>query len=298
MRRSSGQFRLVFFSHWLACGLLLSVVGTGCVSRNQVLFQNKEHEAYYRQLRKTNAAVIRLRPDSVAQPYSYLVRPDDQLQIGFVNFPPEYAYLLPTTNNQQQQIAFQRQLLNGGSGLQQQRLQQQQQQQTLTAVLIVDPEGNITLPQLGRVQVAGKTPLQVRKQLEETYRQYVPEAYLTIAIPSLRAYVFSNISDVVFLPDERTHLVDFLALSNSLDRRVRANQIKIIRGDYRNPQVIWVDLTKSDALQYPDLYIQPEDIVYIRPRDIVFVQETAAYVSMLSVFNTLLSFYVIFRSDL
>ena len=45
----------------------------------------------------------------------------------------------------------------------------------------------------------------------------------------------------------------------------KANSIRIIRGDLKNPRVQQVDLTTLDGMRRANLQMEPNDIVYVEP---------------------------------
>lgn len=61
-------------------------------------------------------------------------------------------------------------------------------------------------------------------------------------------------------------LYEALATSGDLTDDALRTNIKIIRGNLRDPEVHEVDLTDMSTLRFASLMLQPNDVVYVQPR--------------------------------
>ena len=59
-------------------------------------------------------------------------------------------------------------------------------------------------------------------------------------------------------------MVDLLGTTGQ-SRVGRADNIRLIRGDLKNPQVQIIDLTTIDGMRRANLQVEPNDIVYVEP---------------------------------
>ena len=81
------------------------------------------------------------------------------------------------------------------------------------------------------------------------------------------------------LPNDNMSLIEVLALAGGLDGGSgsggtsngfyrfggKADNIRIIRGDLKNPRVQQVDLTTLDGMRRANLQMEPNDIIYVDP---------------------------------
>jgi protein involved in polysaccharide export with SLBB domain len=262
---------------FIVLGLLVlfsfSLAGCSYKTKN-VLFKNKEYNAYYKAERKrTHAAIIKMNADSLKVPYQYRYAPDEIVLLRFVNFPDD---LLEKIYKATGSLAATQNATQGGGN--------QAPGQSLTAnngfQFVVDLEGNISLPLFGRLQVTGKTILEVRKQVEEAYSSLLKDAQVDVSAPSMRAIVLGEGQQrVISLPEERTHLTEVLALAGGLLPSSRIKKVQIIRGEASNPEIIWVDLTILESVNSPELIIHHNDIIYIEPRGISLASREIGFVS-------------------
>lgn len=64
------------------------------------------------------------------------------------------------------------------------------------------------------------------------------------------------------------NIVEAIAQSGDLTDLAARDNIKIIRGDLRNPTVRSIDLANIVALNDASLLLRPNDIIYVQPRDL------------------------------
>jgi polysaccharide export outer membrane protein len=135
---------------------------------------------------------------------------------------------------------------------------------------VVDFDGTTKLPMLGRIQMKELSVREAELMLEERLKQYYVDPYVTIKITNKRIVMFpgeSGNAKVINLQNQNTTLLEALALSGGVSANGKANRIKLIRGDLKNPQVYLIDLSTIDGMKKADMTLQGNDIVYIEPRN-------------------------------
>ena len=80
-----------------------------------------------------------------------------------------------------------------------------------------------------------------------------------------------------------------MAKSGGIEKNLKAYNIKIIRGDLKNPTIFQVDISTINGLINSDIILQSNDIVYIEPRRNVFTDSIREVTSNLSVLLSLVS---------
>jgi polysaccharide export outer membrane protein len=144
------------------------------------------------------------------------------------------------------------------------------QLQTKGINTVVEFDGTTKLPMLGRIQMKELSVREAELMLEERLKQYYVDPYVTIKITNKRIVMFpgeSGNAKVINLQNQNTTLLEALALSGGVSANGKANRIKLIRGDLKNPQVYLIDLSTIDGMKKADMTLQGNDIVYIEPRN-------------------------------
>lgn len=136
----------------------------------------------------------------------------------------------------------------GGSGMNNQTM------------FLVEPDGQIKLPIIGKFKIAGYTVREAEKQLEAQYATYYNKPFVIVRVTNRRVLVFpgnNGIGRVVPLENENTTLIEALAMAGGLTNVGKAYKIKLIRGDLRNPKVMLVDLSTVKGMTQSNLYFRP-----------------------------------------
>jgi len=132
---------------------------------------------------------------------------------------------------------------------------------------LVDNEGFAKLPIIGEFYVKGYTEKELERVLEEKYSGLFVDPYVVVTVANRRAFVFKgSAGSVVPLNDAPTNLLEVIARSGGIAGDLKSYNIKIIRGDLKNPQISVVDLSSLEGMRNADLIVQSNDIIYIEPR--------------------------------
>lgn len=141
---------------------------------------------------------------------------------------------------------------------------------------LVNSDGGINLPMVGRIQLSGLTYRQADSLLAERYSNFYEDAFVVCRTSNRRCIVLSGsgglnlnaamtTGQVVSLPNEGLSLVEVLALAGGIPAYSDASNIRVIRGDLRNPKVMVINLQSINSMRESDLRILPNDIVYVEP---------------------------------
>ena len=165
----------------------------------------------------------------------------------------------------------------------------------------VNANGEVVLPKIGAVKVAGLNRTQAAEVLQKAYEAKELNAPL-IDVRIANAYVVL-LGEVAkqgkyVIDREDYELVDLLADAGGLTPNANNKMLRIFRGDKSNPEIIMVNLSDYSFIKDPKLKLQAKDIVYIEPRRAaVSSQNFQAYSTFIQVgfviVNTLLLIYSI-----
>ncbi len=132
---------------------------------------------------------------------------------------------------------------------------------------LVDNEGFLKLPIIGEYFVKGFTETQLENILADKYASLYVDPYVVVKVVNRRVFVFKGSqSAVIPLNEAPTTLLEIIAKAGGIPEDFKAYNIKIIRGDMKNPEVLLVDLSTLDGLRKSNLVVQSNDIVYIERR--------------------------------
>jgi len=159
---------------------------------------------------------------------------------------------------------------------------------------LVEFDGQTKLPIIGRINLKGKTVKDVEALLEEKYTKYYIKPFVQVKVVNKRVTVFpggSGKAQIVPLTNDNMNLLEALGAVGGLTKLAKANRIKLIRGNLKDPQVFLFDFSSLEGIKEADFVLQANDIIYIEPRsDYVqeLVRDIAPIVSLIASTITLL----------
>ena len=130
----------------------------------------------------------------------------------------------------------------------------------------IDEKGEVKLPVIGRYYLKGLSIKEAEDQLQQQYSKYYKDPFVLIRITSRKAFVFQSDGgkgSVIQLVNDHTSLFEALALAGGISEYGKAYNIKIVRGDYKNPQVFHANISELSELLNSELQVYPNDIIYI-----------------------------------
>ena len=135
---------------------------------------------------------------------------------------------------------------------------------------IVNSEGDITMPVLGRMHVAGMTTEELQKKLTGLIRQDVADAVVRVDIINFQVVVAGEVSkpSTIKVTRNRYSILDALSDAGDLTPYGERSNVLIIREE--NGQRVYhrLNLNSSEILTSPYFYMKQNDYVYVEPNEI------------------------------
>lgn len=135
---------------------------------------------------------------------------------------------------------------------------------------LVDEEGNIDFPTLGKVPVQGKTTREVKYALEEglgTLLQQIPGYNMVSVEVNIVNRSFSVVgaqSGRYMINKEKMTIFEALAMAGDLKEFNSRKEIKLVREKNGVTTIKTFDARSEDIINSEYYYIEPNDIIYIR----------------------------------
>jgi polysaccharide biosynthesis/export protein len=153
---------------------------------------------------------------------------------------------------------------------------------------LVESDGNVKLPILGRTPIAGYTIREAETFLEEKFASFYVDPYVVMSVSNKRVIVFpgsAGTATVIPLQNNNTTLIEAIALAGGIAEDGKAKMVKLIRENNHKQEVYLIDLSKIEGIQQASMVLQANDIVYVEPRKRYankLLQEIAPIVSLLT----------------
>ena len=142
----------------------------------------------------------------------------------------------------------------------------QPQQQTY----IVDANGDIQFPVLGKLHVGGLSTQELTKELERLISKDVQDPIVRVQLVNFRINVLGEVKKpgAISVKKERYSILDALADVGDLTEYGERSNVMLIREVDGKRIYQRLNLNKSEVLSSPYFYLQQNDVVYVEPNEI------------------------------
>jgi len=226
----SKAFRFVLYSFLLYCFI-------SCSSTKKIAYlQNAENFKY----------------DSLSENlYDAKIKPKDLLTITVTTFDREgslpFNLIMPLASTQTNNLVS----------------------QPVLQSYLVDNEGYINFPVLGKIKVIGKTKTQLEDTLKRQLKTYLKEEPLVnVRFVNYKISVIGEVNrpNTFTVVNEKVNVLEALALAGDLTIFGKRENVKLIREHADGgKEIVLINLNDSELVRSPYFYLQQNDILYVEP---------------------------------
>lgn len=132
---------------------------------------------------------------------------------------------------------------------------------------LVDQDGEIDFPVIGKVKIAGLSPEEVRMLLREQLSDYLKDPIINIRLKNFSVTILGEVNNpgTYSVQGERITVLEAIGLAGDLTIKGKRDNVMVIR-DFDGTKVYTkVDLTDKEVLSSPVYYLTQNDVVYVEP---------------------------------
>lgn len=132
---------------------------------------------------------------------------------------------------------------------------------------LVDQDGNINFPVLGKVHVAGLTRQEVAGKLEEMISKYVENPLVNVQLLNFKITMMGDVSrpGTLAIKNDRVSILDAIGMAGDLQLSANRKNILVIRDNNGVKETYRMDITDPGIFASPCFYLKQNDIVYVEP---------------------------------
>lgn len=245
---------------------------SSCVSNKKFLY-----------LQKGDVNKSDLPKDSVVRsyqqrPYEYKIQPEDILSVRFESLTPkDLDFFNSLAQNQQQMVGAQ---IAGAQLIGE----------------LVDREGQIPFPFIGKVKVAGFTVFEIQDKLQKIAEQYLNAPVVKVRLINFRFTVLGEVAreGTVVLNNNRVNVLEAIGSAGGLGELADRANVKLIRTEGGQTTVQYLNFLDENLIHSPYFYVHQNDVLVVpalRQRSYrkYFGQNLAIVLSSVSIFLVILS---------
>ncbi|MCM1006077.1 MAG: polysaccharide biosynthesis/export family protein [Prevotella sp.] len=134
---------------------------------------------------------------------------------------------------------------------------------------IVDKQGDINFPKLGKIHVAGLTTAQLAEELTRRIAVEVEAPYVRVELCNFKVNVLGEVTKpgIVHIPSQRFTILDALAEAGDLSIFGRRDNVTLVREENGKITYHRVDLNDAKLFESPYYYVQQNDAIYVEPTE-------------------------------
>lgn len=203
-------------------------------------------------LQKDDINVQDLPKDSVVREYKlpdyeYKIQPEDIISVQFESL-----------------TAAEYDIFNRGVALQQQNMNMAMGGPLLIGEL-VDPNGEVMFPVIGKVKVAGYTVFQLQDRLQEMADKYLESPVVSVRLLNFRFTIMgeANREGTVVLQNNRVNIIEAIGLAGGLKDLADKKNVKLIRQINGKTEVRYLNLLDENLINKPEYFVHQSDILIV-----------------------------------
>ncbi|RZL47241.1 MAG: polysaccharide export protein [Pedobacter sp.] len=132
---------------------------------------------------------------------------------------------------------------------------------------VVDDKGEVQVPLIGALKVAGLTTAQVQEKMNKLLLTFYKDPVTNVRILNFKIAIYGDVlkPDVYAIKDEKITITQALTMAGDLNITAMRKNIVLIREEGGKRNFIPVDLTSKKIFSSPYYYLKNNDQIYVQP---------------------------------
>ena len=134
---------------------------------------------------------------------------------------------------------------------------------------MVDSQGNIEFPVIGKINTENKTTEELRDILKKEISKYVLNPQVSVRNTNYKITVLGEVNrpGTYNIPDARTTLLEVIGLTGDLSIYGNREDVLVLRNIDGTMTKERIDLTKADFINSPFFYLKQNDVIIVSPNE-------------------------------
>src|SRR5258706_552203 len=202
-------------------------------------------------LQKEDLKTKNLPKDQVIRTYAvdtfhYKVQANDILSVRFESITDKQYNFFSTQTQGQQQVGIAGALMMGE---------------------LVDENGDIPFPVVGKINVSGLTVFQIQDKLQTIASQYLESPIVKVRLLNYRITVLGEVrtEHSITLTNNRVSMIEAIGLAGGFGDLADRSNVKLIRQKGGKVDIQYIDLLDENFITSPYYYVYQNDVLIVRP---------------------------------
>lgn len=132
---------------------------------------------------------------------------------------------------------------------------------------LVNEEGNVELPMLGAVKLAGLTTSEATLEIKSKASKYYKDPTVQVRFANYKITVLGEVTrpSTYILPNERVTVLDAISMAGDLTIYGKRKNVMLMRDNGDKKDIVRLDLTSTTLMSSPYYYLKQNDVLYVEP---------------------------------
>lgn len=132
---------------------------------------------------------------------------------------------------------------------------------------IVDNNGEIELPLVGKITVRGLTIPEIKEKVRLSAAQYYKDPVVNVRLANFKVTVLGEVSrpGTYILDQEKSTLLDALGMAGDMTIFGKRTNVLLSRDVDGKERLVRFDMNNSDVFNSPYFYLKQGDVIYVQP---------------------------------
>ncbi|RFM33668.1 polysaccharide biosynthesis/export family protein [Chitinophaga silvisoli] len=160
---------------------------------------------------------------------------------------------------------------------------------------LVDKNGYVLLPVIGKIMVAGKTTDQVRDEVKKGADQYYKDPVVAVRFANFKITILGEVMRpaAYVMPNEKVSILDAIGMAGDLTIYGKRENVLLIRDNNGKKDFVRFNLNDSKLFASPYFYLHQGDVVYVEPNKAKVNSTDMSQVRNISILTSVLSVVII-----
>jgi len=167
--------------------------------------------------------------------------------------------------------------------------------QNPTSGYLVDNNGEVQLPMIGKLKLTGLTTSQAKNMILEKAVIYLKDPVVQVRFVNFKITVLGEVNKpaTYTVPSEKVSVLDVLGMAGDLTIFGRRENVMLIRDNEGVKDVVRLNLASSDFIKSPYFFLKQNDVLYVQPNDTKISTNNTANRQILTTVISLISVAVL-----
>jgi polysaccharide export outer membrane protein len=132
---------------------------------------------------------------------------------------------------------------------------------------MVEPDGTVTLPSIGKIAVVGLTIREAETKIKAKAQEYLKDVTAKVRLLNYKVTVIGEVNDpgVYYNYNYEYTVFDAISSAGGITNAAKLEKVLVLRRTKTGSQTYTLNMNSLSALSSPAYFLEPNDVVMIQP---------------------------------